>query len=50
MNMADITRIECGNRMSMAVVHKGIVYLAGQVGKPGDNVTCLLYTSPSPRD
>lgn len=37
--MADITRIECGNRMSMAVVHKGIVYLAGQVGKPGDNVT-----------
>lgn len=37
--MADITRIECGNRMSMAVVHNGIVYLAGQVGKPGDNVT-----------
>lgn len=37
--MADITRIECGNRMSMAVVHNGIVHLAGQVGKPGDNVT-----------
>lgn len=37
--MADITRIECGNRMSMAVVHNGIVYLAGQVGRPGDNVT-----------
>jgi enamine deaminase RidA (YjgF/YER057c/UK114 family) len=25
--------------MSQAVVHNGIVYLAGQVGKPGDNVT-----------
>ena len=37
--MADITRIECGNRMSMAVIHNGIVYLAGQVGKPGDSVT-----------
>ena len=37
--MADITRIECGNRMSMAVVHNGIVYLAGQVGKPGESVT-----------
>ena len=37
--MADIKRIECGNRMSMAVVHNGIAYLAGQVGKPGDSVT-----------
>ena len=42
----DITRIETGPRMSQAVVHKGIVYLAGQVGNPGDGVgpqtkTCL---------
>lgn len=37
--MADIKRIECGNRMSMAVVHGGIAYLAGQVGKPGESVT-----------
>lgn len=37
--MADIKRIECGPRMSMAVVHNGIAYLAGQVGKPGESVT-----------
>ena len=28
----EITRIECGDRMSMAVVANGTVYLAGQVG------------------
>jgi len=38
-NMADIKRIECGPRMSMAVVHNGIAWLAGQVGKPGESVT-----------
>ena len=32
---AEITRIECGDRMSMAVVANGTVYLAGQVGAPG---------------
>ena len=37
--MADIKRIETGNRMSMAVVHNGTVYMAGQVGKPGESVT-----------
>lgn len=37
--MADIKRIECGPRMSMAVVHNGIAWLAGQVGKPGESVT-----------
>ncbi|EPX86059.1 Putative translation initiation inhibitor, yjgF family [Rubellimicrobium thermophilum DSM 16684] len=30
-----ITRIEPGPRMSQAVLHGGIVYLAGQVGAPG---------------
>lgn len=36
--MADIKRIECGPRMSEAVIHNGVVYLAGQVGNPGDSV------------
>lgn len=33
--MSDITRIEPGPRMSQVVIHNGIAYLAGQVGKPG---------------
>ena len=37
--MADIKRIETNARMSEAVICNGIVWLAGQVGKPGDNVT-----------
>ncbi len=37
--MADIKRIETGTRMSQAVVHNGIAYLAGQVGAPGTSVT-----------
>jgi enamine deaminase RidA (YjgF/YER057c/UK114 family) len=37
--MTDITRIEPGPRMSQAVVHNGIAYLAGQVGTPGGSVT-----------
>ena len=36
--MSPITRIEPGPRMSNAVVHNGIAYLAGQVGNPGDSV------------
>ena len=32
--MTDIQRIEPGKRMSNAVVHGGIVYLAGVVGSP----------------
>lgn len=36
--MADIKRIECGARMSEAVVYNGVVYLAGQVGHPGASV------------
>ncbi len=34
-----IRRIEPGSRMSQAVVHNGIAYLAGQVGAPGESVT-----------
>lgn len=33
--MTDIKRIECGQRMSQAVVANGMVWLAGQVGEPG---------------
>lgn len=36
--MSDITRIQPGPRMSQAVIHNGIVYLAGQVGVPGEPV------------
>ena len=34
-----ITRIETGPRMSEAVIHGDTVYLAGQVGTPGESVT-----------
>lgn len=33
-----ITRIETGTRMSNAVIHDGIVHLAGVVGEPGGDV------------
>jgi enamine deaminase RidA (YjgF/YER057c/UK114 family) len=33
-----VRRIEPGKRMSQAVVHGGTVYLAGQVGAPGQSV------------
>jgi enamine deaminase RidA (YjgF/YER057c/UK114 family) len=34
-----ITRIERGPRMSQAVIHGDTIYLAGQVGAPGESVT-----------
>ncbi|MEI2387207.1 RidA family protein [Breoghania sp. JC706] len=37
--MTDIKRLEIGPRMSQAVVHGGLVWLAGQVGAPGESVT-----------
>ncbi|GAB4519014.1 MAG: RidA family protein [Roseibium sp.] len=37
--MSDITRLDPGPRMSQAVIHGGLVWLAGQVGNPGDSVT-----------
>lgn len=42
----EITRIGVGARMSEAVCYNGIVWVAGQVGNPGDSVadqtrTCL---------
>ena len=43
---SDINRIGSGPRMSEAVCYNGIVWVAGQVGNPGDSVadqtrTCL---------
>lgn len=37
--MAEIKRLETGPRMSQAVIHQHTVYLAGQVGAPGESVT-----------
>lgn len=37
--MSDIKRLDSGPRMSQAVCHGGLVWLAGQVGTAGDNVT-----------
>jgi enamine deaminase RidA (YjgF/YER057c/UK114 family) len=34
-----ITRIDQGPRMSEAVIHGDTVYLAGQIGAPGESVT-----------
>jgi len=44
--MTEITRAHVGQRMSQIVTHGDTVYLAGQVGTPGDSVadqtkTCL---------
>lgn len=36
--MSDVTRLESGPRMSQGVIHNGLVYLAGQVGNPGESV------------
>ena len=40
-----ITRIQPGARMSEAVIHGNTVYLAGQVGEPGDDVTAQTKTT-----
>lgn len=32
-----VTRLKSGPRMSQAVVHNGVVYLAGQIGAPGES-------------
>ena len=34
-----IERLKTGPRMSQAVLHNGIVYLAGQIGAPGEDAT-----------
>ena len=40
-----ITRIKPGARMSEAVVHGDTIYLAGQVGEPGDDVIAQTKTA-----
>lgn len=40
-----ITRIDSNARMSEAVIHGDTVYLAGQVGKPGDDITAQTHTT-----
>lgn len=37
--MSDITRLNPGPRMSQAVIHNKTIWLAGQVGAPGESVT-----------
>lgn len=37
--MASITRINKNKRSSSVVIHNDTVYLAGQVGVPGDSIT-----------
>ena len=37
--MSEIKRIGVGARMSEAVAYNGIIWLAGQVGNPGESVT-----------
>lgn len=42
--MTEIQRINPGPRMSEAVIHNGVAYLAGQVGTPGASVTVQTET------
>ena len=49
--MSDIKRIGTGKRMSEASCYNGIVWVAGQVGNPGESVaaqtaTCLDEVDP----
>ncbi len=43
--MSDITRLDPGARMSGAVIHNGVVYLAGQPGTSGESVTVQTQTA-----
>lgn len=40
-----ITRIQPDHRMSQAVIHGDTIYLAGQVGEPGDDVAAQTRTA-----
>ena len=42
--MTDIQRIEAGPRMSQAVVHNGVVYVAGQVASGARGGSCAEQT------
>ena len=40
-----ITRIQPDSRMSQAVIHGQTIYLAGQVGEPGEDVAAQTQTA-----
>ena len=40
-----ITRLDPGVRMSEAVIHGDTIYLAGQVGEPGDDLVAQTKTA-----
>jgi enamine deaminase RidA (YjgF/YER057c/UK114 family) len=43
--LSAIKRFETNGRMSQAVVHNGTIYLAGQVGRAGENVVAQFDTA-----
>jgi len=42
--VTDIVRLEAGPRMSQAVIHRGVVYLAGQVALDAPGAAVALQT------
>lgn len=44
MSHAEIKRLQCGPRMSQAVIHAGVVYLAGQVALRAPKATVAEQT------
>jgi len=42
--MSEIKRIETGKRISQAVIHNGLIWLAGQVGTAGESVSAQTQT------
>lgn len=42
--MTDIVRLESGSRMSQAVIHRGVVYLAGQVASDAPGAAVAQQT------
>ena len=38
-----IERLHSGPRMSQAVIHNGLVYLAGQIGAPGEDIVAQTW-------
>ena len=41
-----IERLHSGPRMSQAVIHNGLVYLAGQIGAPGEDTAAQTRAVP----
>lgn len=45
MGLSAIKRLETSDRMSQVVVHNGTIYLAGQVGRVGEDVVAQMQTA-----